>query len=495
MDEKTNENIVSGTFYLFLTQIIIVIISFVNSMFYIPIIGSFYYGYWVSINLIISYILNISNLGLSSALIKFLPSLIIENKKIEIKYYIYIAFSVIIIFNLVLTTLVYILIPQITNFLSFPNDFMIYLGITLIVVPLYVIWANLINVFVAYEKYKWIFIVNLAHQIIFITLALILVFNRLELYSLVIAYISANLIAFLLSLIYYNKSTKVKSLKLESKNEKIKKTRILKSLFKIGGWFYIASLISFVIYNSSLSLVNILLIPSELGYYGLSNSISKIIDYFTVSYQTTLLPIFSKLVSNSNKEKINEIHNNTFKMALFSVFFGLLLIGYSDIIIEFIWGSEFIPSIFPLKILVISFIIWGLTRSISAYSFAMGKTYINSIIGICVIVLNIITGYFLIIDYRLIGAALSTLISYTTGFLIWLLISILVFKIRILSNKNTIKICVYFSILLIVFYITIINYLFSLYFTGICLLSLILIERKNFISIFKLFFNYFFKKN
>jgi len=489
MESEEDKKIILGTFYLFVSQLITVIISLINSMIVVPLLGSYFYGFWVAINLIINYVINFLNLGLSNSLIKYIPHLIAEKRENEVKKHIRVVFSIILSLGSSVTIFLIIFAQNISNILSYSANFTYFLQISLLTIPFYIVWNNLTNVFISHQKYFWIFLINLIFQLNYIFLAIYLVYNGYQLYSLIFAFLSANILSFFISIIIYR--IKIQPNYKNLPPPSISTKAVIKNLIKFSIWIYISLITSFLIYNANVSMISIFLTPSELGCYGLALNISKIIDYFSLSYQTTLLPVFSVLIVKNDNKKIKEIHYNNYRIIIISIIFGILLIGFSNLFVPIIWGTEFLPSILPLKILTFAFIFLALYRPIAAFSFGSGKIYINTIIGIIVILTIVGSGFIFIQNYGIIGTALTSLIGYVIGLILWIIIAKYTFKIAILPKKLSIKSIFYLSMLFLLFYISIFNDLFCIIFSISFLIGIIIIEREIIIWIIKAFLHYF----
>lgn len=115
-----------------------------------------------------------------------------------------------------------------------------------------------------------------------------------------------------------------------------------------------------------------------------------------------------------NKDKHDWVLRNTIKLEL--IVFPLCVIAAAVLfiiapwLIEFLYGSEYIDSLIPFRILLVSFVFSGSFRVLSGNILLMiGKVKANFVVGCIECVINVILDYILIKHFNTVGAAVATL--------------------------------------------------------------------------------------
>lgn len=147
------------------------------------------------------------------------------------------------------------------------------------------------------------------------------------------------------------------------------------------------------------------------GFYSVS---TKINESFLFIFSTLLLSIFAQITSNKKLK-----YSSYFKKIFFStILFSGIIYFFSENIIEYFFGFEYIDSVLPLKILTWSLLFFTLYAFMSQISLLYNKVsnimYSTSIM----LILNISLNYILIPKYLMEGAAASSLITLFIGCII-----------------------------------------------------------------------------
>jgi O-antigen/teichoic acid export membrane protein len=156
---------------------------------------------------------------------------------------------------------------------------------------------------------------------------------------------------------------------------------------------------------------------ASVGIYNVSMSLAKLLTFPLSAISFVLMPIAGEMYGRNQSAELARIYQVLTKWifsATFPVFF--ILFFFPEMTISFLFGERFTDASMPLRILALSFLFNSLMGANGMLLLVMGlsRTLMNvSIFGVA---LNIGLNYLLIkrLGYGVIGAAVSTLISYVT---------------------------------------------------------------------------------
>lgn len=188
-------------------------------------------------------------------------------------------------------------------------------------------------------------------------------------------------------------------------------TEYIKLIFNRGKWITTSSILNYLFHNTDKIIIGRFMGSAPLGTYQLAYSvailpITEIADVFS----RVTFPVYAKIALDKNRLK--KAFLKTFLVTIILTMpFGLLLLFFSNEIINFLLGEKWIKIAEFLPILAIFGMIRGISGSTSALFLAVKKQeYITmvtfvSFIGIVIPVIP------MVINYGMVGAALSALIG------------------------------------------------------------------------------------
>ena len=161
--------------------------------------------------------------------------------------------------------------------------------------------------------------------------------------------------------------------------------------------------------RSSLWLVMLFLGPEKAGAYGIMVTISNALQTIRVGFT----PILTPVVAGMDKSRLHTDLKPVYSYCVFMVTFIQLLIGFfivlfPDLILG-IAGKDFIVQPETLGILLLVHLVAGFGGMSIVVLNGMGKSLYSLIIDIISLAVALVSGYFLIPAFGLVGAALSML--------------------------------------------------------------------------------------
>ena len=196
-------------------------------------------------------------------------------------------------------------------------------------------------------------------------------------------------------------------------NFKFKNIR-LKELFTYGLYTILDKGASIVVANLDLIMLAYLLELSNVAIYGLAFFIAAVI---LIPQKAILVPTYPIVSAAVRGNKLTELKKLYMQSSI-----NLIIMGGA--LFVFIWTNindiyEFIPSEFSGGMWVVFFIglsrLFNLSSGISGAIIVFSKYYkVNLVFNLFLVVLTVITNYFLINKYGMTGAAIATAITFLT---------------------------------------------------------------------------------
>ena len=161
--------------------------------------------------------------------------------------------------------------------------------------------------------------------------------------------------------------------------------------------------------RSSLWMVMLFLGPEKAGAYGIMVTISNALQTIRVGFT----PILTPVVAGMDKERLKTDLKPVYSYCVFMVTFIQLLIGFfivlfPDLILG-IAGKDFIVQPEALGILLFVHLLGGFGGMANLVINGLGKTLYSLKMDFTSLVVTLVTGYFLIPAFGLVGAALAML--------------------------------------------------------------------------------------
>ncbi len=263
-----------------------------------------------------------------------------------------------------------------------------------------VLFLNLFNVFTGFFKGLGRFDESALMNILFNALRLLIVLLVLLGFGLIGA-IVGRMIDWLLVIglgVFFGKSF----LKFALDRE------MLKEVLNYGVPIYLSSIFSF--FASQVFVVILGLYGSALvGYYSAAFKVASLISVLTLSISDIGL---QRIIKTKDGKLVSAI---TQKITKYSSYLGAFLlvnlIIFSNEIVNIVYSKEYAAASVPLMILAVAFYVGSSFRAYGSYFLGRKKTKVVMIVGIIQSAIALLSCYFLISSFGVIGASLSYLIS------------------------------------------------------------------------------------
>jgi O-antigen/teichoic acid export membrane protein len=152
---------------------------------------------------------------------------------------------------------------------------------------------------------------------------------------------------------------------------------------------------------------------SAVGLYNVALPTSKILIYFPLAIGSILLPVTSELWVKRKKLILREGMESLYKYSMIIILpLALIMISFTDLILLVLFGKEYVPASLALKILSIGTIFITLHQINANFFSGIGKPQIHSKIIYSAVIFNLSGNLILIPLLGIIGAAITTSVSY-----------------------------------------------------------------------------------
>jgi len=227
------------------------------------------------------------------------------------------------------------------------------------------------------------------------------------------AYVIASLIIQIIFL--FNVFSFLKNYKL---NFAFVKSRLVKRIFKFSLMAFIGSVAGTIISYTDTLVLTFFRTTSEVGIYQVALPTSQLLWVFATSLSAILFPILSEMWAKNEKEKLLKGVSILIKLSfVFMIPLILIILSFPKLIINILFGSSYLGASTPLQILSVGAVFYTLMLIYSTTLYAIGKPEINTKIVILVGLLNLIMNILLVPILGVIGASLTSLLSFIMGFL------------------------------------------------------------------------------
>lgn len=182
---------------------------------------------------------------------------------------------------------------------------------------------------------------------------------------------------------------------------------------------YVGNLIQFLNYKIDIFFVAKFTDNLEnVGFYTLAVSLAQLTWLIPSSVSSVIFPLISSEV-NTNKERVKKIiYQSTKTITFLNVIVVLLMALLIPIMLPFVYGLSFTPAIMPFFYLLPGVILLGTSKILANYIAAINKPHINTLIALITFIITLVFNYVLVPKFGIVGAAITSSLSYTATFVL-----------------------------------------------------------------------------
>lgn len=395
---STLSRFISGTFSTGIGSLVMIITGFVGVMLAVRWVPAEEYGVFVLVQLIVGFMVGLTDLGLSLTVTQFISSKEDTAEKRLI-------LNTSIIFRVV-TALIGSILALLGKQVLF--DFFgasLYTNL-LIYVPIFILIESLLqlyqSVFEGLFQFKSIalidFIISIAN---FLALLVLVGYFRLGIMGLIFVRLISRSIGLLFSFL-----TARVGFQFEFDLSK------LKHMLRFGLPLYANYILDFIFNQAGTFLIGALLGPAQIAFYEIARKIPDSLEMLYNAFRQVYFPFLSRLFGTGRKEEASRLLNHSIRLI---TFFGVLgsLVAYlfGEEIIVLLFSNEYLPSVPAFYLLMLGLTITIIDNTLGYSLVAVGESNKPPLINIVRTIITLGSFALLIPPLGIVGAALSTILG------------------------------------------------------------------------------------
>lgn len=382
----------------------------------------------------------------------------------------------IITLKIILAVLTCLLIISVVNIMNYENNVIQTVYILMLSIIATAFSQTFFSIFQAYEKMEYQSLGNILNSIIIFIGVIYAINSGFEVIGFALIYLFASILIFIYSFILFKLKFFIPKIKIELKFWRL----TLKEALPFG----ITGILVTIYYWIDTVMLSFMQGNEIVGWYNAAYRIILIALFIPSVLNSVLFPSMCRFYISS-KEQLNVIYRRYFKyLAAIAIPLGFGTTILSEKIILMLFGIPYLNSAIALKILIWSTVLIFLSSSPSRLIESSNKQIIITKIAFICTLENIMINILLIPYFSYLGAAVATVITELTAFILVILV----------TNKMgyTISTNEKFNFLKIIF-ASILMSIFTIYF--IYLNIVILVSLSSIIYIFSLYLLRFFDEH
>jgi O-antigen/teichoic acid export membrane protein len=423
---KDRARVFSGTVYNYITLLLIVILTAVNTIIIANAVGAHLYGGYSVGKIILDLLTGLCSLGLSAGLVRFIPDFLARQKFSSVNSAISTSSIVIFSASVLLTVIFFFASPFIATSI-FSNYWLTpILQIMSLTFPLIVVNAVTDWILNGFQRFGLSMLIRVVFTSIYLLFAVVFLGLGLSIEGVIYAFILGYAVSGLFGVIFV---LRVKRKIVRSEGEfKIFDFSLFKDMFNFGKWAYGIAFVDLGFQRFNELLIGVILLEVALAVYRISQTFSSILGYVGLALATTLNPYFSELTAISREERaISMMKRSTNYSLIISLLISAPIIVFAYQILETFFTQQYFSGADPLKILIIGYVIANVSRPVGSYLFAKKKLWMNFSIQTISLFTIVSSSYFLIPIFAMNGlnqhgGMIGAAIGFTLGWIVNLIL-------------------------------------------------------------------------
>ncbi len=288
-------------------------------------------------------------------------------------------------------------------------NYFVVLAITLVCI----LNGLIISIISGLRNFKVLMYSSLISQSVFLFLILTVVKKIGNIYTAVITYTVYVLVGFLIN--FFSEKRLFKIFKEKILSQKID------DIVKYYVYVSFAIILDYIVWqNSEIFFLKLYSPINEVSFYTVAFSVAYLPQRLLVSsVSKVILPFMSNIYGKNELDNLNKsyyVFTKYISMILIPIY--LILFFIADRVIQLLYGTPYLSSVYPMKIILFSALIGGIASVASNYVHAVEKVDIIVKIGFFVALLNLGLNIVFIPKYHSIGAAIGNSSAQIIGCLL-----------------------------------------------------------------------------
>jgi O-antigen/teichoic acid export membrane protein len=183
---------------------------------------------------------------------------------------------------------------------------------------------------------------------------------------------------------------------------------------------HVSNFASFLNYRTVVFILGYFSTGSAVGRYSAAMNLGERISIFATSFSSVLYPKISSTNSEADRNRVTSIvSRNVF---LITILMAMVAFVLSDFIVYTIFNKSYTETPLLLKIMLPGFALLAVEKVLSNDIAGRGRPELNMWLSIYNVVFNVILNLFMVPEFGVVGAAISTTITYFFSFILKIII-------------------------------------------------------------------------
>jgi O-antigen/teichoic acid export membrane protein len=183
---------------------------------------------------------------------------------------------------------------------------------------------------------------------------------------------------------------------------------------------HVSNFASFLNYRTVVFILGYFSTGSAVGRYSAAMNLGERISIFATSFSSVLYPKISSTNSEADRNRVTSIVSRN--VLLITILMAMVAFVLSDFIVYTIFNKSFTETPLLLKIMLPGFALLAVEKVLSNDIAGRGRPELNMWLSIYNVVFNVILNLFMVPKFGVVGAAISTTITYFFSFILKIII-------------------------------------------------------------------------
>lgn len=398
---------VRGTIIVFTISILAAFIGYLIRMVLARNLTPAEYGLFFSVFTLISLLASFKSLGLGEALVKYIPEFVVKRKLALIKNSIFLVIGFNLLSSLILSAVLfissgYLAVHYFKDSLAVPV-----LSIFIIIFILAIFKDTLRNLFNAFQRMVPFSLMYLMENLLILIFILIFFAFGFKIFSPLFAYVAAYLLLFIIFFPFFLKIYPLFKYKFKFSKE------LSKTLFKFGIPVMIGGVGGIILLYTDTLVLTYFRPLSEVGIYNAVVPTAMLLNFFSMAVSQVIFPMVSELWA---KKLNSHVSYGAYLLQKYSfaviIPVALVIFSFPQITLRLLFGEAYVSGALALQLLVVGlvfFVVAGINMAILS---GIGKPGTSTKILLIGALVNLITNFYFIPRWGMVGAAITSLFSY-----------------------------------------------------------------------------------
>ncbi len=365
------------------------------------------YGLFFAVFTLINFLAMFSNLGTGQALVKYIPEFLVKKKPDKIKSSIVIAVGI----QLVIITFFAVVLFAFSGFLAhkyFKTPLAVPVLLLFILIMFFAYFRTLLrNVYQAFQRMTAFVVIYFAENFLILIFLLSFFFIKKNIFAAVYSHIIAYALILIIFTLFLFKIFNFFEHKIAVKKPLVKK------LLKFGIPVMFSSIGGIIILYTDTLILTYFRSLEEVGIYNVVVPTVMMLIFFAKSVMSVIFPMTSELWAR-NKRKFLEKGLILLEKYSFIIILpvSLVVLVFSGTILSLMFGAEYSLGATTMQVLIVGIIFLTIFAINSSIFWAIGKPAIATKILLQGALINFVLNLFFIPWIGMLGAAITSLITY-----------------------------------------------------------------------------------